>query len=190
MVPWAAEHGESSTSSSRRRTNSPPAGTKLGELGRSPGSREEPCSWVSRAMEGGGKAAASCKLPLPRPLMLSSPSPTQGSWQSSRRISPGRRHRDKAARAHCAEHWYEYRPAGALHSLLKEIENAWWEQEAVVLGPVSSQRKTAVPAAVITQGTRQGAVAEPQKGRKGIIRLEQSCWHYGVVAKPPVPFLQ
>jgi len=57
-----------------------------------------------------------------------------------------------------------------------------------VLGPVRSQSKIAVPAAVIIQGTRQGSATEPQKGRKGIIRPEQSCQHSGVVAKPPVPF--
>lgn len=72
--------------------------------------------------------------------------------------------------------------------LIKETENTRWDQEAVVPSPMQSQ--TAVPDAATTQGTRQGAVAEPWKGRKGIIRLEQSCWHSGVVAKPPIPFLQ
>lgn len=56
-------------------------------------------------------------------------------------------------------------------------------------GPEQSQSTTAVPAAVI-QDTRQEAVTEPQRRRKGIVRLEQSYWHSGVVAKPPVPFLQ
>lgn len=50
--PRAIEHGKSSRNSSQHLSKSPPTGTKLGELGRSPGSREEPCSWVSRAMEG------------------------------------------------------------------------------------------------------------------------------------------
>lgn len=109
-----------------------------GELGRSPGSREELCSWVSRASGGkrqrlhptSASEAFNAQQSFAHPWELAL---QQQDFPRQKIEDSGIKQREHAV---CAEHWYECRSAGAPGNLIKEIENTRWDQEAVVPGPV------------------------------------------------------
>lgn len=86
----------------------------------------------------------------------------------------------KAARAHCL--------CWALAQICWDTGRFDKGNEEYTVGPLCStpcedRPKLQTLLQILVQGTRQGTVTK-------LFRVEQSCWHSGVEAKPSLPFLQ